>query len=373
MTVYRHKNSPHWQYDFQVKGVRYHGSTGTTTKTAAKDYEARERARIAKGETAKPDITVDEAFGNYWIQVGQYESNKDATWGQLERLKDYFGATAILRDMDREAIDKYVARRRGQKARNKDTLVSNATVNRETQLLKRVIRRVPAKYGKPEIDWEGVMLKEPKERARELSADEERRLFANLPDDLAAVVEFAMLSGQRRESVVSLLWSKVDLQSGRAEVRVKGGHWHSVPLTPRMVAIIANRPKAGPRVFTYLCERPAPARKDRPARVKGQRYPFSSEGWARKWHKALKDAGIEDFRFHDLRHTAATRVTRATGNLKVTQRLLGHSTIATTARYAHATDDDVMKALLATESRNSPEAPNESLPDGDQNARKSNG
>lgn len=354
MTVYRHKNSPYWQFDFQVKGQRYTGSTHCDSKSAAKDYERRKRNEIASGVQAQPDITVDESFGNYWSLVGQHENNHVTTEGQLDRMKDHFGAATILRDIDRDAIEKYIARRRGMKARNKTTLVSNATVNRETQLLKRVIRRVPDKYAKPKIDWAGLMLKEPKERTRELSDDEEDRLFAKLPADLSAVVEFAILSGQRRESIITMLWSKVDLRGGRAEVRVKGGSWHSFPLTPRMVALIANRPKVAAQVFTYVCERSAPPRKDRPARVKGERYPFSSEGWARKWKKALTDAGVDDFRFHDLRHTAATRVTRAVGNLKVTQKLLGHSDIATTARYAHASDGDVMDALLRTESRNNP-------------------
>lgn len=356
MTVYQHKNSPNWQYDFTVKGVRYHGSTGCTSKSAAKEYERKKRNEVAEGRQEKPDITFHEAGKRYWTMTGQHESNHVTTKGQLRRLTEHFGATTILRDIDRDGIDKFVARRRGQKANNKDALVSNATVNREVQLLKRVIARVPATFAKPEIDWKGVMLKEAQERIRELTADEEKRLFARLPEDLAAVAEFALLSGQRRESVITLIWSKVDLSAGRAEVRVKGDKWHSFPLTPRLVALIANRPKVGPRVFTYVCERPAPKRADRPARIKGERYPFSSEGWSRKWKKALSDADITDFRWHDFRHTTGTRLLRATGNLKAAQKLLGHTDIATTARYAHAMEDDVRNAMLEMETRNSPEA-----------------
>lgn len=368
MSIYQHKNSPYWQYDFQVKGKRYTGSTACESKTAAREVVRKLRNEIAEGKPKKPHLTFHEACGLYWGAVGQHESNHVTTRGQLRRLTLHFGKDMRIADIDREGINTFIAKRRGEKARNKDTLVSNATVNRETQLLKRVLRRVPKKYEKPDIEWDGVMLKENAERVRELSTEEEARLFAKLPEDLTSVVEFAMLSGQRRESVITLLWNKVYLTEGRAEVRVKGGKWHSFPLTPRMVAIIANRPKVGPRVFTYVCERSAPKRPDRPARIRGERYPFSSEGWYRKWKRALKDAGIDDFRFHDLRHTAGSRVTRAIGNLKVTQKLLGHTTITTTARYAHVTDDDVMNGLLAAESRNNPEVTNQQLQETRRNA-----
>ena len=64
---------------------------------------------------------------------------------------------------------------------------------------------------------------------------------------------------------------------------------------------------------------------------------------------------VDDFRFHDLRHTAATRLLRATGNLKVTQQYLGHADIGMTARYAHATTADVRDAVERVQSRNIPE------------------
>src|SRR4051812_9613066 len=100
MTVYEHSNSPYWQYDFQVKGERYCGSTSGTSKSAAKEYERKLRNEIAEGKQAKPDITIDEAFGNYWTLVGQHESNSATTKGQLKRMKAHFGARTLLRDLD---------------------------------------------------------------------------------------------------------------------------------------------------------------------------------------------------------------------------------------------------------------------------------
>ena len=56
-------------------------------------------------------------------------------------------------------------------------------------------------------------------------------------------------------------------------------------------------------------------------------------------------AGLRDYRFHDNRHTAATRVLRASGNLNVVKRLLRHEDIATTVKYAHSQHEDVLAAM----------------------------
>ncbi|MCZ6447099.1 MAG: tyrosine-type recombinase/integrase, partial [Alphaproteobacteria bacterium] len=73
------------------------------------------------------------------------------------------------------------------------------------------------------------------------------------------------------------------------------------------------------------------------------------------WRRAIKASGVSDFRFHDLRHTAATRTLRACRNINVVSKLLGHSSILMTQRYAHATQDDVLDAMEATaESRKTP-------------------
>lgn len=60
---------------------------------------------------------------------------------------------------------------------------------------------------------------------------------------------------------------------------------------------------------------------------------------------AMVAAGIEDFRFHDLRHTFATRLLRHTGNLKLVSRLLGHTQVETTMRYAHVMLDDMIDGI----------------------------
>jgi integrase len=355
MSVYRPANSRRYHYDFQFRGQRYHGSTGCESKTAAKEFERRRRHEAALGSSAKPPITLDEAAGLWWQARGRHHANAATEEGQLDTLTGLFGKTVLLGDLTFDTLERFISKRRAMKAKGRDALISNATCNREIELLRRVCRYVEETYEVARIEWGKHLLKEPPERVRELWPAEEASLFEALDGDLAAVVEFAMLSGQRRTAVITLLWSKVDLVNARAEVLTKGGVWHKFPLSPRMVAIIANRPKVCAQIFTYVCERPSPPRGDRPRRLKGERYPFSKQGWYRKWRKALKDAGIDDFRFHDLRHTAGSRITRSSGNIKVAQRLLGHTNISTTSRYAHVIEEDVRQALLAADSRNSPE------------------
>lgn len=349
MSVYRPKTSSKWHYDFRWKGHRFHGSTGQTTRRDAERFEADERRRVALGETAKPGITVDEVCQLWWQDKGERMKSAATLDYQLAALAAGIGKTRLLGSLTLRDFDRYVAKRRAGR--------KNATVNREVELARRVWKHAESRsYDVAPILWGKLLLPEPTERVRELSSDEECKLFNALPEHLKPVVDFALLSGQRRSEVIGLRWADVDLTGARATVDAKSrdGRRHTFPLTPRMVALIANQPKAGPFVFTYVCKKTTARHKAK--RVKGQRYPFSKQGWMREWRTALKAAGIEDFRFHDLRHTTGTRALRATGNLKAVGKLLGHSDVATTARYAHALENDVRDMMIAAESRNSPEA-----------------
>jgi hypothetical protein len=82
-------------------------------------------------------------------------------------------------------------------------------------------------------------------------------------------------------------------------------------------------------------------------------YPLSESGLKTAMRRAVPDAGVANFRFHDTRHTAATRILRKS-NLRVAQILLGHSDIKTTTKYAHAVDDDIRAAMNAASPTKNP-------------------
>lgn len=355
MSLYKPAKSRFWHFDFRFKGGRFHGSTGCTTKRDAERFEAEQRRQAALGQDVKPAITLDHAGQAWWTAKGQYLRSKATVDYQLANLVSGLGKGTPLGEIDLKAVDRYIAKRRAT--------VGNASVNRETALLRRIVNWSAARgYDTPEIAWKEARLREPPPQTRVLAADEEQDLFAVLPESLRPLVAFALLSGQRKSEIVRLRWSDLDIPNMRATIPVKGDQRHSFPLTPRLLEIIGLQPKAAAQVFTYVCERSAPRRKDRPARVKGMRYPFSVQGWDRKWRKALRDAGITGYRFHDNRHTAASRL-----DLETAFELLGHSDIRTTKRYFHTAEDRVRERMVAADSRNSPE-PREA--DGPQTRRK---
>lgn len=289
---------------------------------------------------------MDAACLAYWNDKGQHEASCDTTEYQLANLCSMIGGNKLLSAIKDRDFRDFIAKRRAS--------VKPASVNREWQLARRVWKHVAGDFATSDIKWGDLALKEPKERVRELNAAEERRLFDALPDSLKPIVEFAILSGQRKSAVVGLLWDKIDWNNGLATIVNKGGDDHTFPLSPEAIELLLEQPVVDdcPFVFTYVCERPAPKRKDRPARRKGERYAFSKQGWDRKWRKAKLDAGVSDFRFHDLRHTTATRIMRNSGNIKAVSSLLGHTDIRTSSRYAHVQKEDLRKIMAETESRN---------------------
>jgi integrase len=358
--IYKSNKSPYWQYDFTRHHHRHYGSTGLTNKKDAQTYEANLKRDAALGENRKEQLTLDQACGTYARDVADRQPSWPTTKYQIANLIAGLGKDNLLAKIHHHNLATYAAKRRAK--------VSDTSVNREIEVARRVWRyaatNLNADVGQVPI-WNKLMFKEPQERIRELSAEEEAALLANIRVDIRPMVEFALLSAARLSSVIKLKWSDVNLSAGVITFNIKGGEKRLLPLTPGLAAIIGNQPKTSVYVFTYVCAKSSSGK-----RKKGQRYPFSQQGWKKEWYSALEDAKITDFRFHDLRHTRATRILRETGNLKIVQQALGHTNIATTARYAHANLDDVRKAMAATESRNSPGQPKGEV---DENSVKSKG
>lgn len=349
MGTYKPKGSPYFHFDFQFRGVRYHGSTGCTSKRAADAFERRERHAAALPDLKRPPITLDEACGLYEDHAGDLPSWPTIEY-MIEALLDGLGANVLLSAISQRDLQTYFAGRRSGRA--------NSSVNREIENTRAIWRRADAtRYDVGEMpDWKSLRLKVGRRPPRELADKEETGLFKHLREDVAGAVDFLLKSGWRRGEVLGLRWKDVNFPAKTATTKIKGGDVVVRPLTTALVEIIAAQPHAStiegaPFVFTYLCE------KNRHKRRAGLRYPLTATALRKPFAEAKKAAGIDAFRIHDLRHTRGTRIVRATGSLAAAKEALKHRSISTTLRYAHVLDDDVRNALDASESRNSPEVP----------------
>ena len=176
-----------------------------------------------------------------------------------------------------------------------------------------------------------VKYKEGK-RERFLTADEYRRVGRSLTDleaegrmpaHAAAALRLLMLTGCRRNEILTLRWDDVDRKAGELRLPETKTGARMVPLTPTAAAVLAGIPRVpgNPWVFTA-----------------GKRNGHLSH-LSTFWYRVRDRAGLEDVRIHDLRHSFASRALALGESLTMIGRLLGHRHVGTTARYAHLARD----------------------------------
>lgn len=341
MSVFKRSGQSEYSFDFHYRRERFSGPTRCASKREAEDFEKRERKKVeALHVDASKPLAFKAAAAQYWNEVGQFHRNHVDTLRALEWLQDYIGGSTLIATITDATVAKAVARRRGED-------VSAATVNRSVcEPLRAILRRARRiwKQTVEDIEWKDHFLKEPQERVREATSEEEAKLMAAIRGDYAPALRFAILSGCRRAEIVGLEWKDVDFFNREFRVTGKGDKTRTVPMTGAIYALLWGlKDHHKTAVFSYIVKRP------RDGATKGKREPISMEGFKSEWRRTKGRAGVADYRFHDNRHTAATRLVRATGNLKAAQKLLGHSELATTSRYSHLTKDDLRAAMEASE------------------------
>ncbi|TSK07129.1 MAG: tyrosine-type recombinase/integrase [Geobacter sp.] len=184
--------------------------------------------------------------------------------------------------------------------------------------------------------------KEPPQRERYLSEEEIPRFLAALGENedglSVAAIRLLLCTGCRHNEVVSLRWEQVRLDEGRFLLReTKNGRSRSVHLNAMAMEVLKE-----------LAER-----RDQDERTRTSEFVFPSRQGTAKGHlydlrnpfeRACREAGIENFRVHDMRHTFASVAVRAGASLFDVQKLLGHQDIAMTQRYAHLSADGLKEA-----------------------------
>lgn len=324
-----------WGYTLQRDGKRIRKfSSEWTEEDAEKALAAARLGLSAQKTTERSSMAFGEAVEKYLAEkVAEGKRSVVNDRAALARMTVAFGAETPLAEITGARIADYKAARLTTTVRRAGQTrpVTTATVNRELSMLRHLLRLAVE-------EWEGLdarprirLLKEPEGRLRWLDPDEEARLIAAcraskasayLPD----MVTVALETGLRKGELLGLTWQRIDLSRGVIRLELtKSGKRREVPMRQVVYNILAALP--GPR--------------------EGRVWP--SENITTAWTHAVERAGLEDVRFHDMRHHFASWFVMRGGSLQALKEILGHRDIKMTLRYAHLAPDHLRQEMAKTE------------------------
>jgi integrase len=326
MSLYQRAGSPFWQYDFTVNGVRFRGSTGETGKREAVKVADDHKQAARKAGQRRKEWTVGVMCAAYWDDHAQHKPSSATILGQLAAIQRHLGKDRKLSSITSATMLDYRAKRRGDG-------LSVQSINREYTIMRAALRYVAAIHGVtiPTIHWDKIKADEPPPRQRYLTFEDWSALLAVAHTSIKPILICAVTTGLRKDNILRMDWSQVRLSARRISVTVKGNKIHEVRIDPMLLAALSIDTKR-----------------------KGQ--VFDSTNFEKRWRQALKDSGLADFRFHDLRHTFASWARQSGADIADVKDALGHSDIAMTMRYAHIKPDaqdtafDRVSAALAAHS-----------------------
>jgi integrase len=266
----------------------------------------------------QPDYLWDEAVLRY-LEETTHKRDHEGDKGRLRWLHQHLAGKS-LNSITRESIDQIM--------RNKSHRAAG-TINRYLATVRAILR-------KAEREWCWItkaptlnMRREPDKRVRWITPTEAVALMKALPTHLADMMDFALATGLRSKNVRQLRWDQIDMTRKVAwfySDEMKGKRDLVVPLNATAINVIRRRlGKHKTHVFSYHGKA-----------LKG----INSDTWA----KALKKAGIENFRFHDLRHTWASWHVQSGTSLQELMELGGWRTYKMVLRYAHLAGDHLRGA-----------------------------
>ncbi len=235
-------------------------------------------------------------------------------------LRDSLAAVKITNVTSKDLADW-----RDQRAKE----VAPATVNRDMTVLSHVFEIARKEWGIPIANpcRDVRRLRPDRPRDRRLVEDEEARLLAAIDTGrnpwLKPVVLFALETAMRQGEILGLRWADVDIEKPWAKIlEAKNGEGRVVPLSTRAVGVLQSIKRGQSTVF-----------------------PTSSEAIKKSWQRACARAGIEDLRFHDLRHEATSRLFERGLNPMQVATITGHKTLQMLKRYTHLRAEDLAKLL----------------------------
>lgn len=287
-------------------------------------------------------------FEKHYVKAAEYVDGRKVVRslgtakGQLNILRDYFGSCR-LRSITHGDVRQFRAARLAQETRMKSQRTI-ASVNRELSMLRRMLN-VAQREGwilrNPFASGDSLIsLADENKRERILTREEELKLIAACEapqrSHLKAILICALDTGMRQGEIFSLRWRDVDLENRLINIQA----FHTKTMKERQVAITT-------RLAIELERLKAGAPEDPNGLVFG-----ILDNVKRSFTAARSKAELKDLRFHDLRHTAATRLVGAHIPLSEVGRVLGHTQANTTYRYVNANVETAKRAAAALDAFN---------------------
>jgi integrase len=147
------------------------------------------------------------------------------------------------------------------------------------------------------------------------------------------IILFALNTGKRQDEILSLRWPDVDLfRKTVAITRSKNGEKRTVPMNERVFGLLKEKARVRDIRSDFIFVSEAGTK-------------IHARNLRRAFYLALERSGIEDFRFHDLRHTFASHLVMSGVDITTVSHLLGHRSLTMTLRYAHLSPGHLVKAV----------------------------
>lgn len=305
------------------------GKVGRVTKTMAQAKLEERKRQVRRGELEMIGAKIPtlseftEEYLNYVRNVKQKRSwTRDKEL--LTNLCKYFGDKKLSGIAPKDLEDYKLARLKE---------VKPATINRALGCLKHLFnlaKRWKKFFGENPVT-QVEFFEENNKLERILTPEEEERLLACSAPHLRPIVLCALNTGMRKGEILSLKWSNVDLENNIITIEptnTKSKKTKKLFINSVLRGILLEQKlKGGGSEHVFLGSDGNPIKKLRTS-----------------FEKACSRANIKGLRFHDLRHTAATRMIESGANIVAVSRILGHSTLSMTMRYTHP-EDSVRDAL----------------------------
>lgn len=304
-------------------GERIRRSTGTEERSKAQEYH--DKLKHELWQVSRLGKTPDRTFGDI-VVLALREAEEQSCFANKQIYARYwlsvFGSRLITKISGEEIADNLpsfsTAKRRP---------LSNATRNRYRAFIMRAFS-LAVKSGwlanTPHISTQ----REPKVRVRWIEKDQARALINSLETEwMKRVVSFALLTGARKGEILSMKWDSVNLSRRIAVVtadNAKSGKARPLPLNDEAVKAITSCNRDSDYVFS----------------LNGEQAKQISRG---EFSRALKRAGITDFRFHDLRHTWASWHVQDGTPLMALKEMGGWEKLEMVNKYAHLSTEHLSK------------------------------